>query len=118
MSRRRGSRKDAQKRDAEKRDAQNPNGDDFDDIPDPRDDPLAYFNWFEATYGSQKVVWPNLVGDCVERAECVVRFASPFYVVCEEYKKRTHHGPLDYDPLRVIFYLDKDGFVAITPKAG
>jgi hypothetical protein len=88
------------------------------EMPDMRDDPEAFLQWFDSTYGPTKRSWPNLTGDCVERAECIVRHGSPFYVVCQEYKKRTHHWPLDHDPLRVIFYLDKDGFIAVAPRVG
>jgi len=64
--------------------------------------------------------WPGLVGDCVDRAEAIVRYGSPYYVICVPYKDRVsgRFRPGQDDPLRVIFYLDQNGYIATTPYAG
>ena len=62
--------------------------------------------------------WPNAVGDCLERAQAIIEFGTPYYVTTKLYNK-LHHSPGGlYDCLRVVIYLDSKGFVAITPKVG
>jgi hypothetical protein len=62
-----------------------------------------------------KTSWPNLVGDNVERASAIIRWGTRYLVwICR-------HGqapPDDVVPYRVVLYLDKDGFVARTPRVG
>ena len=69
-----------------------------------------------------KSEWPELVGDCVERATAIVRFGSPYYVTTQLYKEGLRAPRADdtnlYDPLRVIFFLDSQGYIAVTPRRG
>ena len=65
-----------------------------------------------------KTAWPNLVGDCIERATAIVEFGTPYYVVHKKFNKLNIARPDVFDCLRVIFYLDKDNYIAITPKVG
>lgn len=91
------------------------------DAPDPYEAPKAFYNWFEANEGPLKLAWPSLVGSDAKRAECIVRFGSPFYVVSEPYKisrKAQQERFYTYDPLRVILFLDSQGCVATCPKVG
>ena len=85
--------------------------------PDYRDD--NYLAWYESTYWPCKRSWPNLVGDCVERATCIIKYATPFHVEVHPYKvsqKTSRH--FGTDPLRVILFVDPQGFVATTPRLG
>jgi len=79
-----------------------------------------FFQWFVKHNGYPKRKWPGVVGDWPYRASASVRFNSPYYTVESHYKRgqkyQTNWGP--YDPLRVILYLDKHGFVAKTPRVG
>jgi len=78
------------------------------------------YQWFVKHNGVPKRRWPGVVGDYPYRASASVRFNSPFYTVESPYKRGQKHqiywGP--YDPLRVILYLDNNGFVAKTPNVG
>lgn len=65
-----------------------------------------------------KTVWPGLVGDCLERAKAIIEFGTPYYVVTKKYDKLKAFEPSVLDCLRVVLYLDKDNYVAITPKVG
>lgn len=65
-----------------------------------------------------KTEWPNLVGDVIERAQAIIEFGSPYYVVLKRYNKLQAHVPTVFDCLRVVLYLDKDNYVAVTPKVG
>ena len=81
----------------------------------PRDS-WAYLAWFEAHNGPQERSWPALVGDCVQRAVAIIRYASPFYTVVVRFKEPYEYG--EVDPLRVVLYLDENGYVAHTPVVG
>jgi len=74
-----------------------------------------YFQWFVKHFGMPKMSWPNAVGDVPDRASCIVRYGTPFYTITAPYKTKEVFG---YDPLRVILFLDPDGFVAVRPKVG
>ena len=78
------------------------------------------FQWWVKHNGSPKMSWPGVVGDWPYRADCSVRFHSPFYTIQVPYKKKFREtrsfGP--YDPLRVILFLDNNGFVAKCPRVG
>jgi hypothetical protein len=91
------------------------------DAPDAYEAPKAFYNWFEEHIGPLKMSWPSLVGSDALRAECIVRFGSPFYVVTEPYKisrKAQLERFYTYDPLRVILFLDSQGCVATGPRVG
>ena len=100
----------------------------FDDASEPSghgvDGAARYLAWFEATYGPQKKAWPGLVGDCPERAAAIVRWASPYFVVVKPYKRGLKSSAAEdakylwSHPLRVVLQLDKDGYVAKTPRVG
>jgi hypothetical protein len=81
-----------------------------------------YLAWFEAKYGPQKRAWPGLVGDCPERVAAIVRYGSPYFVVVKQHKRSLKASIADElqwsHPLRVVLQLDKDGFVAKTPRVG
>jgi hypothetical protein len=79
-------------------------------------DHWEYLAWFETHNGPVPRSWPALVGDCVSRASAIIRYASPFYVVVVAFKDHYEYG--EVDPIRVVLYLDKDGFIARTPVAG
>jgi hypothetical protein len=62
-----------------------------------------------------KVTWPNLVGDNVERASAIIKWCTRYQV----WVRRLGEEPVtDFVPYRVVLYLDKDGFVARTPRVG
>lgn len=66
-----------------------------------------------------KTSWPGLVGDCVERAQAIIEFGTPYYVVIKTYNSlKKYDTACVNDCLRVKLYLDKDNYVAITPKVG
>lgn len=84
-------------------------------------DPREVVRAWEALYGILPRRWPALVGDIPQRASAVVTYGTPYYVDVRDYKesfsrKRPYAGP--YDPLRIVLFLDRDGYVAITPKTG
>jgi hypothetical protein len=63
--------------------------------------------------------WPNAVGDCVERAQAIIEFGTPYYVIKKSYNKLKHSDSEGlFDCLRVVLYLDTKGYVAIKPKVG
>ena len=82
----------------------------------PPHDPYEYLAWFEARNGPVPRSWPALVGDCVQRAAAIIRYASPFYVVLVHFKEHYEYG--EPDPLRVVLHLDLHGYVAHTPVVG
>lgn len=88
------------------------------------DNAEKYLAWFEARRGPQKRAWPGLVGDIPERAAAIVRFGSPYFVVIQPFKKSVKaNAELEESfkwehPLRVVLKLDKDGYVAKTPRVG
>ena len=91
------------------------------DVPDAYESGPLFYDWFEAHEGPLKFAWPSVVGSDAVRAECIVRFGSPFYVTKEPYKlSRKAHATrtYTYDPLRVILFLDAQGCVATTPRVG
>ena len=65
-----------------------------------------------------RTAWPGLVGDCLERAQAIIEFGTPYYIVTKKYDKLKAFEPTIVDCLRVVVYLDKDGYVAVTPKVG
>jgi len=77
---------------------------------------ILVFNRFVQRFGLPKSEWPGVTGDWYDRASTVVRFNSPFYTISVPYKDKAKTF-LPYDPLRVVLYLDEQGFVAVTPKA-
>lgn len=84
-------------------------------------DPREVIRAWETLYGILPRRWPALVGDIPQRASAVVTYGTPYYVDIRDYKesmihKRPYAGP--YDPLRVVLFLDRDGYVAISPKTG
>ena len=82
----------------------------------PPHDPWEYLAWFEARNGPVPRAWPALVGDCVQRAAAIIRYASPFYVIVVHFKEHYEYG--EADPLRVVLHLDLNGYVAHTPVVG
>lgn len=63
--------------------------------------------------------WPNLVGSDAARAQAIVRSQGNYYIVLDDYKAtRKVQEAKAFNPWRVIIYLDKDGYVAITPRVG
>jgi len=75
-------------------------------------------NWYERHFGYPlKRSWPELVGDnCIERAKSVVHLGSPYFVVTTDFKGSVLRQV--ENPLRVIFYLDNHGNIAVTPRVG
>lgn len=78
---------------------------------------------WERRYGDVRTRFPELVGDIPERAETVVRLETPFYVVKMPYKHETYSYYYNFleaqsDPLRIIFFLDTNGYIAVTPRCG
>jgi hypothetical protein len=78
---------------------------------------------WERKHGEARTRFPELVGDIPERAETVVRLETPFYIVTMPYKHETysyyyHYLEAQSDPLRIIFFLDSNGYIAVTPRCG
>ena len=67
-----------------------------------------------------KTSWPGLVGDTLERAKAIIEFGTPYYIVIKTYNslKKYDTSLVVNDCLRVKLYLDKDNYVAITPRVG
>lgn len=72
------------------------------------------------TYEQPKVMsWPGVVGSDANRAKAIVRSSGNYHVEIQVYKQaKKALAPSDHNPWRVILYVDKDGFVAITPRVG
>jgi hypothetical protein len=89
----------------------------FESEPDHRAE--NYLAWYESTYWPCKRRWPGLVGDCIERASCIIKYATPYHVQVHPYKvSRKMARDFGTDPLRVILFVDQQGFVATTPRVG
>lgn len=67
----------------------------------------------------RKAVWPNAVGDEVTRASCIIKWWNPdIEVIVHEYKATKQQATRYLNKHRVILFVDKAGFVAVTPYVG
>ena len=61
--------------------------------------------------------FPKVVGMDVFRAKCIIE-PYGYYCVVKEFPAIKKRQKIDTQPKRMILYLDKDGYVGTTPKAG